>query len=117
MSPEPSPDQQPPRPQPGVAAIGLWLFMLCALGLLGVGQHHLPKFAVLFCAVFALGGYGLLAQKRWGWALSLATVLLSGLYGMWRVGRFHQLPMLFMVAVNFVLFFYLIRPEVRQRMK
>lgn len=91
--------------------------MLCLLGLVGVSQHKLPKSAVLLCVAFAIGGHGLLRQRRWGWALTLATVFLSALYGMWTVVHFHQLPMLLMVVVNMILFLYLIRPEVRLRMR
>lgn len=107
----------PNRPQPGVAAIGLWMFFLCLIGLLGVSEHKLPRIAVLFCIAFAVAGQGLLRQKRWGWALTLATVFLSGIYGMWMVAHFHQLSMLLMAVVNLILFLYLVRPEVRERMR
>ena len=106
-----------PRPQPGVAAIGLWLFLLCMLGLLGIGQHKLPKSASLFCIFFAIAGQGLLRQKRWGWAMSLASVFLSGLYGMWIMAHFHDWTMLLMIVINMILFLYLVRPEVRERMR
>lgn len=93
------------------------MFLLCILGVLGVSQNKLPKFVYLFCIAFALAGQGLLRQKRWGWALSLATVLLSGVYQLFLFVRFHELPMLAMAAVNMVLFLYLVRPEVRLRMR
>lgn len=112
MSPEPK-----QRPLPGVAAIGLYMFLLCIVGLLGVTQGKLPHLVLLFCVAFALAGQGLLLQKRWGWALTLATVLLSGIYQMWRLAEYHELPMLGMALVNLLLFLYLIRPEVRVRMK
>ena len=112
MSPEPK-----QRPLPGVSAVGLYMFLLCILGVLGVTQNKLPKFVYLFCIAFALAGQGLLRQMRWGWALALATVLLSSVYQMVRFVEFHQLPLLAMAAVNMVLFLYLIRPEVRLRMR
>lgn len=111
----PAPKQQ--RPLPGVSAVGLYMFLLCILGVLGVTEHKLPKFVYLFCIDFAVAGQGLLRQKRWGWALSMATVLLSGIYQMWRFVEFHELPLLGMAAVNMVLFLYLVRPEVRLRMR
>lgn len=112
MSPEPK-----QKPLPGVAAIGLYMFLLCIMGLLGVTERKLPHVVLLFCVAFAAAGQGLLLQKRWGWALTLATVLLSGIYQMWRIAEYHELPMLGMVIVNLLLFLYLIRPEVRLRMK
>lgn len=105
------------KPLPGVAAIGLYMFLLCILGLLGVTQSKLPHFVLLFCVAFAAAGQGLILQRRWGWALALATVLLSSSYQMWRVAAYHELPMLGMAVVNLLLFLYLIRPEVRLRMR
>lgn len=102
---------------PGVAAIALYMFLLCILGLLGVTESKLPHIVLLFCVAFAAAGQGLVMQKRWGWALALATVLLSGVYQMWRVAKFHEIPMLGMAIVNLMLFLYLIRPEVRLRMR
>lgn len=115
MSAEHSPESS--RPLPGVAAIALWMFMLCILGLLGFSMHKLPGIVLLFCAAFAGGGQGLLMQRRWGWALALATVLLSAVYGIWMLLHFHQLPMLLMVLINLILFLYLVRPEVRERLR
>jgi uncharacterized membrane protein (UPF0136 family) len=105
------------RPLPGVSAIGLWMFFLCLIGLIGVSQHKLPHVALLFCIAFVFAGQGLLRQRRWGWALTLATVFLSSLYGLYMVIQRHQLPMLLTAVVNLLLFLYLIRPEVRERMR
>lgn len=102
---------------PGVAAVALWMMLLSLIGLIGVTMHRLPLVVLLLCAAFAVAGQGLLRMRRWGWALTLAAVFLSGLYGTWVLTRYHQLPMIVMVTVNLVLFLYLIRPEVRERLK
>lgn len=112
MSPEPT-----QRPLPGISAISLWMFFLCLVGVLGTSMHKLPHVALIFCVAFAAAGYGLLAQRRWGWALSLAAVFLSGLYALYMVAERHQLAMLLSGVVNLILFLYLIRPEVRERMR
>lgn len=91
--------------------------MLCLLGLLGVSMHKLPGVVLVLCVAFGAGGQGLLMQRRWGWALSLATVFLSAIYGMWTVYEFHRWPMAGMAFVNMILFLYLIRPEVRERLR
>lgn len=109
-------DKATSRPLPGVAAIGLWMFLLCLLGLLGVSEHRLPKFVLLLCVAFAVAGQGLLRQRRWGWALTMATVFLSALYELWILLEFHELPMVLMAGINLLLFLYLVRPEVRARM-
>ena len=102
---------------PGMAAVGLWMFLLCLMGLLGVSTHKLPHVVLLLCIAFAAGGQGLLMLRRWGWALTLATVFLSALYGLWGFIRYHQFPLILMIIVNLMLFFYLVRPEVRERLR
>jgi uncharacterized membrane protein (DUF2068 family) len=106
-----------PRPLPGVAAIGLYMFLLCLLWLLGVTRHLMPKAALILCAAFAVAGQGLLRQKRWGWAMTLAAVFLISLQAIWRVAEHHELIMLGSAAFNMILFLYLVRPEVRGRMQ
>jgi hypothetical protein len=102
---------------PGIAAISAWMFLLCLIGLIGVTTHKLPLVVLLLCAAFAAAGQGLLGLRRWGWALTLAAVFLSALYGMWVVVKFHQIAESVMVALNLVFFLYLVRPEVRERLR
>jgi hypothetical protein len=115
MSDENSPGSA--RLLPGMAAIGAWMFLLCLIGLVGVTTHKLPLVVVILCAAFAAAGQGLLRLLRWGWALTLAAVFLSALYGMWVVVKVHQIAELVMVALNLVFFLYLVRPEVRARLR
>jgi hypothetical protein len=119
MSPEEQPEPGPERAKllPGIAAIGLWMFFLCLLCLLGVSMHRLPHLFLLFCLAFAVAGHGLLRLRRWGWALTLATVFLSALWGLWTLVHFHEMPLLIMILVNAILFLYLIRPEVTTRLR
>jgi len=102
---------------PGVAAIALWMLLLSLLGLIGVTTHRLPLVVLLLSAAFAAAGQGLLRMRRWGWALTLAAVFLSALYGTWMVVKLHQIAMIVMLTVNMVFFLYLVRPEVRERLK
>jgi len=102
---------------PGMAAIGAWMFLLCVIGLIGVTTHKLPLVVVILCAAFAAAGQGLLRLRRWGWALTLAAVFLSAMYGMWVVVKWHQIAESVMVALNLVFFLYLVRPEVRARLR
>jgi hypothetical protein len=102
---------------PGMAAIAVWMFVLCVIGLVGVTTHKLPLVVVILCAAFAAAGQGLLRLQRWGWALALAAVFLSALYGIWVVVKLHQAAELVMVGLNLVFFLYLVRPEVRARLR
>ena len=110
-------DEDRSKPLPGVSAIGLYMFLLCIVWLLGVSEHRLPKIALLMCVAFAVAGQGLLRQKRWGWAMTLAAILLSGVHAMWFVAEYHVIEMLGLAFIDMLLFFYLIRPEVRTRMR
>jgi len=102
---------------PGIAAIAAWMFLLSLMGLIGVTMHKLPLIVVVLCAAFAAAGQGLLRLRRWGWALTLAAVFLSTMYGMWVVVKLHQFPEIIMVALNLIFFLYLVRPEVRERLR
>lgn len=102
---------------PGMAVIALWMLAQCGLGLIGVIMHRLPVGAMVICLMFAVAANGLLKLKRWGWALTLGAAFLSMSYGVYMLFRFHQTPLIVMVAVNLVFFLYLIRPEVLERVK
>jgi uncharacterized membrane protein (DUF2068 family) len=116
------PETEPGTPDrakmlPGVAAIGLWMFVLCVIGLVGVTRHALPPVELVFCAAFAVAGQGLLRLRRWGWAMTAAAVLFSATREIWAVVKGHQVGLVVMVAINLILFLYLVRPEVRERLK
>ena len=102
---------------PGMAAIGVWMFLLCLIGLIGVTMHKLPLAVLILCCALALAGQGLLRLRRWGWALTLAAVFLSATYGLWVMVKFHQIAEVVMVLLNMIFFLYLVRPEVRERLR
>jgi hypothetical protein len=117
MSQDKQPSPERAKLLPGIAAIGLWMFFLCLMCLLGVSMHRLPHVFLIFCVAFALGGHGLMRLRRWGWALTLATVFLSALWGLWTLIHFHGMPLVVMILVNAILFLYLLRPEVVTRLR
>ena len=102
---------------PGIAAVCIWNLLLCGIGLIGVITHNLPPAVMILCVFYAVSANGLLKLRRWGWALTLAAAFLSMCYGVYVLFRFHQLPMIVMITVNLVIFLYLVRPEVLERVK
>ncbi len=112
-----SPDQKSGALLPGMAAACIWNLLLCGIGLVGVITHNLPPAVMILCLFYAIAANGLLKLRRWGWALTLAAAFLSMCYGAYVLFRFHQLPMVVMVMVNLVIFLYLVRPEVLERVK
>jgi hypothetical protein len=105
------------KPLPGMAAIALWMFLLALVGLVGITTHKLPLIYLVLCVAFAAAGNGLLARRRWGWAMTMAAAILSATWAMWVTFKTHQPLELAMAVVNLVLFLYLVRPEVRARLR
>jgi hypothetical protein len=62
-------------------------------------------------------GAGLLRLLRWAWAMVLAAVFLLATYNLWIFASQHQLPALVQGLLNLVFFLYLVRPEVRERLR
>ncbi len=111
-----------PAALPGVAAIALWLLVESLIGVAGVfkGQFpgHSTRLAVLAIAtLLALAGLGLLRLRRWGWALALAAAFLSSTFGVYSILRYHMSQYWVLTLVNFVFFFYLIRPQILRRLR
>jgi hypothetical protein len=105
-------------PLPGLAAISLYLWVLSGVIILGVvaGRHYPPLF-LCFAAGFIAAGAGLLMLFRWAWALALSAVLLLAVYDLWIFFSQHELPGLVQGLLNLVFFLYLVRPEVREKLR
>jgi hypothetical protein len=121
QSAAPAPEPPSPRqvvPLPGLAAIALYLLLLAGTIIVGVvaGRRYPPAFLV-FSALFITASGGLLRLFRWAWALALAaTAMLSG-YNLWLFTRSHQPAGLVQGALNLIFFLYLMRVEVRTRLR
>jgi hypothetical protein len=113
---------QPPGrdllPLPALAFISLYLLALAAVIVLGVvaGRHYPPLF-LLFAACFISASAGLLLLLRWAWALALAAVFLLAVYNLWIFASQHQGAALVQGLLNLIFFLYLVRPEVRERLR
>ena len=104
-------------PLPGLAAIAFYLLLLAVVIVVGVVGGHYPRvFVVLPVFLFAACG-GLLMLFRWGWAMALAAVLMLSCYNLWIFARMHAGPALIQGLLNLVFFFYLVRTEVREKLR
>ncbi len=54
---------------------------------------------------------------RWAWAMALAAVLMLGGYNLWIFTRLHMVSALIQGLLNLVFFFYLVRTEVREKLR
>jgi uncharacterized membrane protein (DUF2068 family) len=102
---------------PGMAGVALYMLAISGVIAFGVVGHHIPPVFLAVSLLTACGSFGLLRLQRWGWALSLAATFLLMIYQFYLLFRLHEAPRGILGAVNLVLFLYLVRPEVIERLK
>jgi hypothetical protein len=102
---------------PGVLAISLYLLVLAGVLILGVAGRHYPVLFLLLAAAFVTASAGLILLLRWAWAGALAAVFLLACYNLWIFGAEHIGAALVQGLLNLVFFLYLIRPEVRAKLR
>lgn len=107
---------------PGVAGIAMFLLLLALLntfaalkGVYGAGGGRYGVLAV--CTLLVAGVFGLLKMRRWGWAIATAGALLLAAGYLLVFSRTHAAPMLVEALFGIVFFLYLIRTEVRERLR
>lgn len=104
-------------PLPGLAAISLYLLVLAGVIILGTVGHHYPPLFLLMAAAFLAASAGLLLLLRWAWALALAAVFLLACYNIWIFSVEHIAPAIVQGLLNLVFFLYLIRTDVRGKLR
>jgi hypothetical protein len=102
---------------PGLLAIGLYLLVLAGVIILGVVGGHYPPLFLILAAAFMTASAGLVLLLRWAWALALAAVFLLACYNLWIFGAQHAAPALVQGLLNLVFFLYLVRGEVRDKLR
>jgi hypothetical protein len=103
---------------PGVVAISLYMVLLAMVIVFGVasGAHYPPAFLIFSALLFAASA-GLILLFRWAWALALAAVFLLSIYNLWIFATLHQPAALVQGLFNLIFFFYLVRPELREKLR
>jgi lysylphosphatidylglycerol synthetase-like protein (DUF2156 family) len=107
---------------PGVAGICLFMVVLTTInavaalrGNFGTGTG---RYGVLtLCTLLAAGVLGLLRMRRWGWALVLAGCLTLALGNLYVFEKIHAGQFLLQGLFALVFFLYLVRTEVRDRLR
>jgi len=116
-----NPAQPPHRirlPLPGLVAISIYLLFVSACIIFGVVVPHTnsPLFLVL-AAEFIAAAAGLLLLFRWAWAMALGAVFLIVVYNLWSFAGLREPSSLVQGLLNLVFFLYLIRTEVRAKLR
>jgi hypothetical protein len=107
---------------PGVAGICMFMLVLTLINAFAALQGKFGdgrgKFGVLaLCTLLAAGVFGLLRLRRWGWALVLAGCLTLAMGNMFVFQKTHVAPFLVQGLFALVFFLYLVRTEVRDRLR
>jgi hypothetical protein len=104
-------------PLPGMVAIGLYMLVLAAAVSFGVVSGHIPKLLLLLVPFFVVASFVLLRLFRWAWALTLSAVFLLMTYNLWIFFEQKQAPGAIQGILNLVFFLYLVRVDVRSRLR
>jgi hypothetical protein len=104
-------------PLPGMVAIALYMLVLAATVSFGVVGGHIPKLILILAPFFVTASFGLLRMFRWAWALTLAAVFLLMTYNLWIFFEQKQAPGAVQGVLNLVFFLYLVRVDVRSRLR
>ena len=102
---------------PGLLAIALYLLLLSGVLILGVAGHHYPAVLLILAAAFMTASAGLILLLRWAWAGALGAVFLLACYNMWIFSETHAGAAIIQGLLNLVFFLYLVRAEVRSRLR
>jgi len=120
----PTPPIAPGKGQllPGVAAIALYMLFMAMINAFGAvrGMFRTPaaNYSILVvCTLLVAGVFGLLRMRRWGWALVLGGAVFLALGDLFFFKLSHQPFFLVRSLLELVFFLYLIRSEVRDRMR
>lgn len=107
---------------PGVAGICLFMLFLTLMNVFGALRNAfgvgLEKYGVLaLCTLLVAGIFGLLSMRRWGWALVLAGCVLLFTGDFFFFERSHTGFFLIRGMFSLIFFLYLVRDEVRSRLR
>jgi hypothetical protein len=106
---------------PGIAGICMFMILMTMLnvyaGLRGSFGNGSAKYGILsVCTLLAIGIFGLLRLKKWGWALVTAGCLLLSVGDLFYFERTRTAFFLIRGLFNLLFFLYLVRTEVRERL-
>jgi hypothetical protein len=107
---------------PGVAGICMFMLVLTLINAFAALQGKFGsgggKYGVLgLCTLLAAGVSGLLRLRRWGWALVLGGCLTLCMGNLFVFQKTHAAPFLVQGLFAMVFFLYLVRTEVRDRLR
>lgn len=122
----PKPIKLPPREpaqrprllqMPGLIAVSVYMLLLAGVFVMSVVDHRASVIYLVFAVLFIASALGLLMLRRWAWALALAAVaIMVGLF-LWTYTTQHLPSALVQGLVNLIIFLYLVRTDLRDKLK
>ena len=113
----PLPEHPRLRQFPGLIAICAYMILLAAVICYEVVVGAISPICLIFSVAFFAGALGLMFLLRWGWALTLAAVALLSAFFFWSFSMHRTDADLVRGLLNLVLFLYLIRTDLRDKMR
>ncbi len=118
---EKSPENKAGQMLPGVAGICMFMIFMTMVnvyaGLHGAFGVGVTKYGILaLCSLLAVGIFGLLRLKKWGWSLVIAGCLLLAAGDFFFFTKAHVVFFLIRGLFALIFFLYLSRQEVRTRL-
>jgi len=107
---------------PGIAGICMYMLVMTTVNAFAAlrgnfGQGRGKYGVLVICTLLATGVFGLLRMRRWGWALVLAGCLTLFLGNVMYFRQTHAAPFVVQGLFALMFFLYLVRPEVRERLR
>jgi hypothetical protein len=107
---------------PGVAGICMFMLFLTMVNVYGALLHTYGngagKYGVLtICTLLAAGIFGLLRLYRWGWSIVVTGCLLLAAGDLYFYSKTHVAFFVIRGLFELVFFLYLVRTEVRDRLR
>lgn len=102
---------------PGLIASSVYMLMLAAITIAYVVTGRVGPAYLVLALLFLAGALGLLMRFRWGWALTLAAAALSSASFLFNYFTEHSFYALEQGLISLVIFLYLVRTEVREKLR
>ena len=102
---------------PGLVAIAIYMLLVALQNIVSVVSSRTHSVDLIFSVALIAAALGLLRLLRWAWALTLAAVVFRAGVLFWQYAVQHNALILPLALLNLVFFFYLVRAEVRVRLR
>lgn len=107
---------------PGMAMIGIYLLLMAMMNAFAAargvfGQNEVKYGILCICSLLVVGVFGMLRLRRWGWALVSGGCLVMAAGYFYGFHRVHATPYIVNGLFALCFFLYLVRPEVRERLR